>query len=565
MPRVASTGSSLGQTYTIGLSDGGSRYGHSSSRTMLNGLATTTTTTTTTTSTTSPRPTIEPAPSSANSLPRVGSLSRTPSIPAPQSLKTSSSMYLRSPGPRLSPVRLEAPVDLPSLQQNDFAPQKPARTTILRAAENGKGSILPDYHAAPTTIAAAPTSGMRNREPPNRHKTRSTPSLKQMMNLGGVMKQRDSSGGGGGTLPQTQHDLTPPSSSMLQSSKHSLRRRTYSTTQSDDEDTRRRSSSNDSHYRSRSRNNSARHLSGGGGQGWLSWHKFNRLKLGHILQVVIVVAVTALVWESHHKALDAVEQLSRYKEEESLMLLHLQKIEQHSIQLHENLSRLAQSDLRARGGDGERKGAGDVDFDLIHIQTQELYRLEEALNHEVRTLQTSIQKSARDHIVDAFGEGPVQVVLELDFGGASDPNSPNTISILLWGDTPHAAWTWLEQIGRHIWDGAQFDWEQGHLINVFPQVEDPMGGRIEFIEHSKHSHERWTVGLRETESGMMSMYVNLQDNTNLHKHETCVGKVVDGFAALQRLLEVLRSQHSDSKSVISIKKATGIHVTKKMY
>jgi Cyclophilin type peptidyl-prolyl cis-trans isomerase/CLD len=305
------------------------------------------------------------------------------------------------------------------------------------------------------------------------------------------------------------------------------------------------------------------------------WNKVSRMKLGHILQVVIVLAVTALVWESHHKALFAAQQLTQFKEEESLLLLHLQKIEQQSIQLHENLSRLARVGLAGKAEDKNSNGEGghDVDFDLIHKQTQQLYQMEEELNHEVKTLQTRIQQSARNHIIQEFGEGPVQVILELDFGtggengvnpigGVSDAG-PNRIAILLWHDTPHAAWTWLEQIGRNIWDGAEFQWKQGHIIDAVPHEVDPLGGKIEFVEQSQHGHEAWTVGMREDDSGAMGMYINLQDNTNVHKHETCVGKVIDGFDALQRLLEVARSQRNAKDVIISIRKATAMHVTKK--
>jgi hypothetical protein len=344
-----------------------------------------------------------------------------------------------------------------------------------------------------------------------------------------------------------------PKTNILQAAKQSLRRRTYSTTHSDDEDLVSRKGGYDSPYRSHGR-------SGRRGP-WFSVEKLSRMKLGHILQVVIVLAVTALVWESHHKALFAAEQLSQFKEEESLLLLHLQKIEQQSIQLHENLSRLAQSGVKASANEGARKSGGDVDFELIHKQTQQLYQMESELNHEVETLQKRIAQSARNHIVSEFGEGPVQVIFELDFGPGS--SGPKEINILLWHDTPHAAWTWLEQIGRHVWDDAHFDWQQGHILDALPQKADPSGGKIEFVEHSTHAHEAWTVGIRELETGVMSIYVNLQDNTNIHKHETCVGKVIDGFDALQRLLEVARNQEEGAQSVITVKKATARHVTKK--
>ena len=66
------------------------------------------------------------------------------------------------------------------------------------------------------------------------------------------------------------------------------------------------------------------------GKGILCQHqliKLSRMKLAHLLQVVIVLAVIALVYESHQKADDASNKLLLFKEEESLLLNHLQMIE----------------------------------------------------------------------------------------------------------------------------------------------------------------------------------------------------------------------------------------------
>lgn len=289
------------------------------------------------------------------------------------------------------------------------------------------------------------------------------------------------------------------------------------------------------------------------------------MKVGHMAQMLFVLAVTVLVYESHSKAIFAANQLSQFKEEESLLLLHLQKIEQQSIQLHENLSRLAQAgDPIEPVAEKVDKGteSSEVDFDLIHKQTQQLYQMEEELTHEVRTLQTKIQQSARNHIIREFGEGPVQVILDLDFGQEASQNQANQITILLWHDTPHAAWIWLEQIRKHIWDDANFQWKQSHLIEANPVHDDHSGSRIEFIEQSQHGHHEWTVGLRESDGGDLHMYFNLQDNSNIHKHEVCVGKVTDGFDVLQHLLETSRVQRYDHDRAIRIKKASAMHVTR---
>ncbi|KAL3939553.1 MAG: hypothetical protein SGBAC_005740 [Bacillariaceae sp.] len=428
---------------------------------------------------------------------------------------------------------------------------------IWRAAESGDSSLLPDYASNSNNNANNSNSASRrrrgapaNRAPPDRSRTRSTPSLRKMV-------MRGVKGGMSPVLPQTTAEtmsaVGPMSMQQRQTSAGGgIRRRTASSTGSDDEDLF-SFPSRDSPYkfvRSRKHGN------------WYSWKNLTQLKVGHMAQVLFVFAVTVLVYESHSKAIFAANQLSQFKEEESLLLLHLQKIEQQSIQLHENLSRLAQS-----GGPMEplmeevekRAESGDVDFDLIHKQTQQLYQMEEELNHEVRTLQAKIQQSARNHIIQAFGEGPVQVILELEFPDQS--SSANQISILLWHDTPHAAWTWLDQIGKRTWDGAKFSWQQSHMIDAIPVHADHSGSRIEFVEQSQHGHEAWTVGLRESDMGDLQMFFNLQDNSNIHKHEVCVGKVIDGFDVLQHLLETSRMQKQSDDTVIRVREASAMHVT----
>jgi hypothetical protein len=535
MPRLGGGSGSVGKSYILSLSGGD---GSSS---------------TATTTETIDEHQVPPAPASITSfkMPR-----------APSSLKASTSMLLTprslgmSPKPSqqkrgLSDTELQLPTVMTSESSPrilDTSPRKPART-ILRAAEGGKGSLLPDHFISPQPS---------RREPPSRVRTRSSPSLNLIMNLPGSSRiNRDNTP----TLPQTvenkEHHHRGPQVSMLMAAKQSLRRRTGSYV-SDDEDGmggsgRRGSNNTDSPYRASHRR---------GRRTLTSFHKLLRMKLGHFLQILIVLAVTVLVWESHHKALFAAEQLTQFKEEESLLLLHLQKIEQQSIQLHENLNRLAKAGPNAKSQDITNNQGADsadaVDFELIHKQTQQLYQMEEELNQEVKTLQTRIQQSARSHIVQEFGEGPVQVILDLHF----DQEGPSGISILLWHDTPHAAWTWLEQIGRHVWDGADFKWQEAHVIDAGPRKQDPLGGKIEFVEQGQHSHEAWTVGLKEDDGGALGMYINLQDNKNYHKSEVCVGKVIDGFDALQRLLEVSRSK-ADEKTTIQIKSATAMHVTKR--
>jgi cyclophilin family peptidyl-prolyl cis-trans isomerase len=306
--------------------------------------------------------------------------------------------------------------------------------------------------------------------------------------------------------------------------------------------------------------------------------KLATMQLGLVAQVIAVLLLMVLVWEAHHNAGLATDQLIQFKQDESLLLLHLQKIEQQSIQLHENLRSRVGESASYDGFDLDDIG---IDLDVLKDQTEELYQMETELKQEVLDLQTKIQASSVQHIVREFGEGPVKVLLDLEGMGR--------ISVLLWPDAPHAAWTWLEQISRHVWDGATLAWTDPNVIDGFHTQRDPLNrGKLEFVEnhnneraksanhnnnnHNKRGgHEAWTVGLKQTELGNLGMFINLQDNNQYYKHETSVGKIIDGFDALQKLLEVSRSvnnsnsneQDSNSQSSVRILSASAMHITQR--
>ncbi len=200
------------------------------------------------------------------------------------------------------------------------------KRSTLRAAEGGKGSLLPDFNAA----ASTPKAERIRRQPPSRSKsTGATLGL----SMGGLRSSLSSRGSQQG-LPQTQADLK--SSGGSGSTFSALRRRTA--TVSDDELDSHSVSSNkrdyrtdsDAFYRSTNRRSALSSQNGSPRNGvslwgmsqhgnYTAWNKLGRMKLGNILQVIIVLAVTALVWESHHKALFAAQQLTQFKEEESLL------------------------------------------------------------------------------------------------------------------------------------------------------------------------------------------------------------------------------------------------------
>ncbi|GKZ01356.1 hypothetical protein MPSEU_001086600 [Mayamaea pseudoterrestris] len=284
----------------------------------------------------------------------------------------------------------------------------------------------------------------------------------------------------------------------------------------------------------------------------------------HVFQALITCFVTFFVWDSYQKALATTEQLLIVKHEESMMMLHLKRLEEQSLNLHESIARLSQGSVGVpeqhlngleADANHHHKGSESFDGEIIKIQTKQLREMEDELDHEVKTLQAKIQHSDRANIVQTFGEGPVQVILDVFLPQSQQESSK--ISILLWYDTPHAAWTLIQQLNKGLWDDAVVRLDKNVAITLEPPHAETLK-QVDFVEKGQKKHESWTVGLTETSQGGLGLFINLQDNTQYHKHDVCIGKVIDGFDTLQRLTRVARGDE-----VVKIRKATASHLTMK--
>jgi cyclophilin family peptidyl-prolyl cis-trans isomerase len=224
--------------------------------------------------------------------------------------------------------------------------------------------------------------------------------------------------------------------------------------------------------------------------------------------------------------------------------------------------------------------------------------MEAELDHEVRALQKKIQQSARRSIVENYGEGAVQVHLDLynpegdeeeneseeqehaggsldsnsaDAGSAGGRNAKNRIAIRLWYDTPHSAWTFLSQVSSGQWDGAVIDWNVAATGGRSIAARAAGGAttlepELHFVEQSERGHERYTIGLN-TDTG--SLFINLQDNRDFYKSEPCVGTIVNGFDVLHRVIRAAQKHTaaagagngSNNSNPVRIKRARVSHVT----
>lgn len=281
----------------------------------------------------------------------------------------------------------------------------------------------------------------------------------------------------------------------------------------------------------------------------------------NFLQLIALLVITCLVWESYRRSRSTTEQFEKLKHDEGLMIMHLQKLEQASIQLHEVLGRLADTarlhnPMAAQ--EGQKADNLPVDAELIRVETQRLQQYEEELQHEVRGLSSKLQRSARDSIVKTFGEGPIQISFDVDFGTII--GAPERISISLGYDTPYAAWALIQQIQKDDWIGAKFTVENGFKLTLSSSVINKEA-KLDFLEKSRQKHEAWTVGITELEGGGLQLFVNLQDNSETYKHEVCIGKVVEGFGTLQKLVASTRKLDGSDRPV-TIKNAFASRMSK---
>lgn len=277
------------------------------------------------------------------------------------------------------------------------------------------------------------------------------------------------------------------------------------------------------------------------------------------ITLILLLFITCFVAGSYRQVIAATSQIEQVRLGESTLMVHLHKIEQQALQLAENLQHLSERSDGALPPSEEEKNTAELDSDLLRAQVEQLRGMEAELDHEVKSLRKAIQMSAKQEMIKEFGQGAVQVLFEietLDWDGAPDNSDRrNTISIRLWYDTPHAVWTFLQQVKEGVWDGASFSIQQGRSVLAEPETT---GGRqqlqpgLDFMEPSERGHERYTVTLTD-----MNLAINLQDNKKIYKLESSVGVIFEGFDVLHNIVK-----DSASSKTVRIKKARASHMTR---
>ena len=321
---------------------------------------------------------------------------------------------------------------------------------------------------------------------------------------------------------------------------------------------------------------------------------------GGLGQILVLVATIFLIVQCSSCADFATSTLQRLRDEESFRILQLHTIEQQSLMLHNSIRRR----LHKAGMVVDDKNEED-DYPL-ESQRLQLEEMTNELDEQVTALRHEIQQNARKNIIQTYGEGPIKVVIGFEFSTTDESTGSrsaaatyesfgqkeSSISILLYPDTPYTSWVWLEQIERNVWDGSTIEWDSlGGELHVSPSQPNHLErGLLEFVEYhvgkqtdlsdssqyrygnnkKPRNHEAWTVGLRQSillpidETGSqpekgLEMFINLSNDQKIHKHGTCIGILIDGFDALQRLLMAMRRDERKFESV-RINKISAMHI-----
>ena len=298
------------------------------------------------------------------------------------------------------------------------------------------------------------------------------------------------------------------------------------------------------------------------------------MKLPQFITLILLLFITCFVASSYQQVLVATNTIEQVRLGESTLLVHLHKVEQQALQLAETLKRVSDRNDSPLPATEEDKSSAEVDSDLLRVQVEKLRDMEAELDHEVRALRKRIQQSAKQAMVQRYGQGAVQVFLQVEtvvLDGSpqqgqqlSAKGGRNTLSIRLWYDTPHTVWTFLQQIENGVWNGATFSIQHGRSLVAEPishnQEQDTrrhsrLEPSLDFVEASDRAHERYTVTLTDN-----NFAINLQDNKKLHNQEACVGVIFEGFDVLHKIVK--DSTSSTSQQTVRIKQATASHMTR---
>ncbi|GKZ00298.1 hypothetical protein MPSEU_000982700 [Mayamaea pseudoterrestris] len=241
----------------------------------------------------------------------------------------------------------------------------------------------------------------------------------------------------------------------------------------------------------------------------------------HFFQLLALVCLTVMIYDSHHKVKAHRSRLDQYDEERSHILDQMMWMDQAAKKVHAaaQVTTTTTSD-----------GASSEALEALQLENQ---RLQQELEH----VHVRIQLNARDKIHERFDDKPIVVTLQLTLDAPqvdAHENAQKEIPIVLdlSDDTPHAVNVLLQQIDNHQWDQMLFETIQPNVVRVSSQTatSSPL---LEFVEDSKSCNKAGSVALQSAvvDSIIHVLYLRiyLADDAVISKNEVCIGRVAKGL------------------------------------
>lgn len=245
-----------------------------------------------------------------------------------------------------------------------------------------------------------------------------------------------------------------------------------------------------------------------------------------MLQLVVILVLGVIVYDSNQKNSMHKTQLQQYDEERSHILEQMMWIDKAAKKVHKKYTSASLlKDLEAESEEDLRK---DV----------------EGLRDEMEQLQLRVQLNARDRINARFGDKPMHVSLSLGAEGSRH------VVIALSDDTPHAAGTWLQQIDKKMWDDVIYDATPDSVqISTRMPSTSPL---LEFVEKSRRCRQIGSVAVRQLENmelHVLVLRISLKEDTPMDDSDVCIGKVVDGMDELNLLPQNTQTEEHEAPLV----------------
>jgi hypothetical protein len=251
-------------------------------------------------------------------------------------------------------------------------------------------------------------------------------------------------------------------------------------------------------------------------------YKYKGPHFSNILQLMIILVLGVIVYDSNHKNSMHKAQLQQYDEERSHILEQMMWIDKAAKKVHKKYTN--ESLLK----DIE---SADSEVDL----RQDV----EGLRDEMQQLQRRIQLNARGRINERFGDKPMQVSLSLGAEGSKH------VTVALSDDTPHAAGTWLQQIDKKMWDDVIFE-TTADSVQISTRMPDT-SPLLEFVEKSRRCREIGSVAVRQLENmelHVLVLRIALKEDTPMDESDVCIGRVVGGLDELRLLPQTVQHEGS---------------------